>query len=117
MVSDETENGRAARYIQYALSRGKTVEYLLQFPITTRPIFSLKKDELFHKKSQQSVANKSSLQDFFLQYCIRNYKSAKPLYLAGGLQTDPNKCTVIVSGKVSEATCPIEHLTRRLMIG
>lgn len=229
IASDETENGRAARYIQYALSRGKTVDHILQFPITTRPVFLLEKDELFQKKSQKSdlaklllkvvkpdeiisaseefdgncpciksdaividlmsvvrkitsvelkgaksfgslcgiilnavlsygamsdqvhlifenyktfspkaserirrskasnvigrpchvvaddqrlpdwdefnslIENKSSLQDFFAHYCTRNYKSDKPLYLAGGLQQDPNKCTMITSGKVSEA--------------
>ncbi len=32
-----------------------------------------------------------------------HYKSAKPLYLAGGLTEDTDKCTVISAGEVKEA--------------
>lgn len=32
--SKEIENNKATRYIEYALSRGKTLEYMFEFPIT-----------------------------------------------------------------------------------
>ena len=39
--------------------------------------------------------NKKGFQNFFVNYCIAHYKSTKPLYIAGGLTDDPDKCTVI----------------------
>ena len=49
LPSDETENSRAVKFIQYATSRGKTIDYVLQFPILPRPIFLLEKDKLLLK--------------------------------------------------------------------
>ena len=34
---------------------------------------------------------------------IAHYKSTKPLYIAGGLTDDPDKCTVISGGEAKEA--------------
>ena len=47
--------------------------------------------------------NKKSFQNFLVKHCMVHYKSAKPLYLAGGLTEDPDKCTVISAGEVKEA--------------
>ena len=47
--------------------------------------------------------NKISLQNFFVKYCIANYSSSKPLYIAGGLTEAPERCSMIVNGNVSEA--------------
>ena len=48
----------AVNYINYALSRGKTIEYILQFPILSRPIFLLEKASLNLKKSTKSELTK-----------------------------------------------------------
>ena len=34
---------------------------------------------------------------------IAHYKSTKPIYIAGGLTDDPNKCRGISGGKAKEA--------------
>ena len=47
--------------------------------------------------------NKKWFQNFFVKYCIAHYKSTKPLYIAGGLTDDPDKCTVISGGEAKEA--------------
>ena len=49
--------------------------------------------------------NKISFQNFFVNHCCNNYTSLKPLYIAGGLHLDPEKCTLIVEGNISEAKC------------
>ena len=36
------------------MERGKTVEYLLQFPISSRPVFLLEKNSIFLKKSNKA---------------------------------------------------------------
>ena len=54
LPSEETENNRTVKFIQYATSRGKTIDYVLQFPILSRPIFLLEKDKLFLKKSKKA---------------------------------------------------------------
>ena len=36
--------------------------------------------------------NKIQFQNFFVQYCFSHYDQQKPLYLAGGLSTDPECC-------------------------
>ena len=46
--------------------------------------------------------NKSSFQDFFARYCIGNYKETGELILAGGLLSDPEKCTVISNGAMDK---------------
>ena len=38
------ENNRATKYIQYAESRWKGIDYILQFPITTSPFYLMDKD-------------------------------------------------------------------------
>ena len=43
-LSKDVENNRATKYIQYAESRGKDIDYILQFPITTRPFYLMDKD-------------------------------------------------------------------------
>ena len=43
-------------------------------------------DDFFDRQS-----NKISYQNLFVQYCSSHYISAKPLYLAGGLISDPDK--------------------------
>ena len=48
------KNNRTVKFIQYATSRGKTIDYVLQFPILSRPIFLLEKDKLFLKKSKKA---------------------------------------------------------------
>ena len=50
------------------------------------------------------LENKISLQHFFVNYCFRHYTSSKPLYIAGGLEGDPKRCSLIVSGIVREAS-------------
>ena len=55
-------------------------------------------DDFFDRQS-----NKISYQHFFVKYCSSHYKSAKPLYLAEGLKSDPDKCTVISDGLINEA--------------
>ena len=62
LPSDETENNRAVKLIQYTISRGKTIDYVLQFPILSRSIFLLEKDKLFTKKSK-----KADLMNFLLE--------------------------------------------------
>ena len=47
--------------------------------------------------------NKKGFQNFFVKYCIAHYKSTKPLYIAGGLTDDPDKCTVYSGGEAKEA--------------
>lgn len=228
LISDDAENISATNYVRYAISRGKTVEYLLTFPLTSRPIYLLEKNRLFFSKAQKSditksllrlsdieeivvddnngcphvlsqatvidlmsvirrftavdlvtintfgdlcklllnvtvdsygklsdeihlifenyqkdspksaersrragnenlgglfdasllsavqplpdmkkfwsvMENKVNFQDFFVQFCCANYKGQKPLYLAGGVQSVPDKCTLIWDGKVQEA--------------
>ena len=39
-----------------------------------------------------NISNKISLQNFFVDHNIVTFKSAKPLYIAGGSRDDPNKC-------------------------
>ena len=51
-----------------------------------------------------NLDNKISLQNFFVNYCLVNYTETKPLYTAGGLKEDPEKCLRIVSGEVTEST-------------
>ena len=55
-------------------------------------------DDFFDRQS-----NNISYQNFFVKYCSSHYKSAKPLYLAEGLKSDPDKCTVISDGLINEA--------------
>lgn len=38
-TSKDVENNKATRYLEYALFRGKSQEYMLQFPLTSRPFF------------------------------------------------------------------------------
>ena len=38
-----------------------------------------------------------------MNYCITNYTSTKPLYIAGGLADDAEKSTLIINGDVKEA--------------
>ena len=45
--------------------------------------------------------NKSSFQDFFARFCIGNYKGNGELILAGGLLSDPERCTVISNGTMN----------------
>ena len=52
--SDNVENGKAMRYIQYALSRRYHAISILIYPITSRPIFLLEKNYLY-LKSQTSL--------------------------------------------------------------
>ena len=40
------------------------------------------------------TVNEKGFQNFFVKYCIVHYKSTKPLYIAGGLTDDPDKCTL-----------------------
>ena len=42
--SDDIENGKAMRYIQYALSRGYPAISILMYPITIRKKFSVFKE-------------------------------------------------------------------------
>ena len=49
------------------------------------------------------LENKVSLQHHFVNYCFRNYTSSLPLYIAGGLEGDPERCSVIFGGMVKEA--------------
>ena len=62
------------------MERGKTVEYLLQFPISSRPVFLLEKNSIFLKKS-----NKADLTNLLL----------------GNLR----KCDIITSDE-EERSCP-----------
>ena len=39
-----------------------------------------------------NISNKISLQNFFVDHNIATFKSATPLYIAGGSRDDPNKC-------------------------
>ena len=48
--------------------------------------------------------NKISLQNFFVNYCITNFTSSKPLYIRGGLAYDPERCSLIANCHVEEAT-------------
>ena len=57
--TDETENNQAVNFIHYAISRDKSIEYILQYPITSRPIFLLEKDTVNLKKSNKAELCKS----------------------------------------------------------
>ena len=54
-------------------------------------------DEFFKRTS-----NKISFQDFFVNFCTKSYTLTKPLYIAGGCQSDPAKCTKISAGICQE---------------
>ena len=43
-LSKYVENNRATKYINYAESREKDINYIRQFPITTRPFYLMDKD-------------------------------------------------------------------------
>ena len=51
------------------------------------------------------LENKISLQNYVVNHYITHYTSSKPLYIAGGLKGDPEKCSLIVDGTVREETC------------
>ena len=63
MMSDEADNSSAVNYLHYATSRGKTLEVMLQYPLTSRPVFLLEENSLNPKKS-----SKSDLTNILLQY-------------------------------------------------
>lgn len=229
-MSDEAENSSAVNYLHYATSRGRTLEVMLQYPLTSRPVFLLEENSLNPKKSTKSdltnillqhldkesiivnsnpslvphvrsnavvvdlmcvirklssvelsnaktfgsfcsvllsvvvsyakesdeihlvmenyrhmsiktverirratkagvtdlgvlcevlsdeqplpipfndffkrTSNKISLQNFFVNYCVSKYKHPKPLYIAGGLTNDPDRCSITLNGKIEEA--------------
>ena len=54
VLTDEVENTRAVNYIKYAISRGKTIEYMLEYPILSRPVFLLEKNSINLKKTGKS---------------------------------------------------------------
>ena len=49
------------------------------------------------------TSNKISFQNFFVVYSSRHYLSDKPLFIAGGDSSDPDKCIKIESGTSEEA--------------
>ena len=61
LTSDDTENAKASRYIQYATSRGIELEYLLSYPLLSRPVFLLEKNQLFLKKSSKGELGRALL--------------------------------------------------------
>lgn len=58
--SKDVENNKATRYLEYAVSRGKTHEYMLQFPITSKPFFLMNREgtelENADHKSELAIA-------------------------------------------------------------
>ena len=48
LLPKEAENDNAMKYINCALSRGKTIEYLLEFSITSRPFYLVDSKEPLH---------------------------------------------------------------------
>ena len=63
LMSDEAENSSAVNYLHYATSRGRTLEVMLQYPLTSRPVFLLEENSLNPKKS-----TKSDLTNILLQH-------------------------------------------------
>ena len=61
LTSDDTENAQAARYIQYAASRGIQLEYILSYPLLSRPVFLLEKHQLYLKKSSKGDLSRALL--------------------------------------------------------
>ena len=49
-----------------------------------------------------NLDNKISFQNFFVKYHVATYKSSKPLFIAGGLIDDPERCKRIKNGYVKE---------------
>ena len=66
LETDDAENSSAVNYLHYAVSRGKTAEYMLKFPITSRPIYLLESNSLHLKK-----AIKSDLSNILLKKWIQ----------------------------------------------
>ena len=57
LPSDDTENGEAMTYLLYAISRGETVETLLEYPITSRPLYlmDLEHNKVFLKNQRKLI--------------------------------------------------------------
>ena len=53
-LTDDAENSSAVSYLHYAASRGKTLEYMLHYPISSRPTYLLEENSLNLKKSDKS---------------------------------------------------------------
>ena len=51
LTTDDQENSAAVSFLQYALSRGQSVEHLLKYPITSRPVYLMEKDASIQKKA------------------------------------------------------------------
>lgn len=61
LTSDDQENNSAVSFIQYATSRGRDIETLLTYPITTRPVYLLKTDSVTQKKADKADITNSLL--------------------------------------------------------
>lgn len=61
LTSDDAENAQAARYIQYAASRGVQLEYVLSYPLLSRPVFLLENNQLFLKKPSKGDLSRALL--------------------------------------------------------
>jgi hypothetical protein len=90
---------KAAERVRRASAQGKNVSAPLHCDVvsdeqTLPPSF----DDFFRRTS-----NKISFQNFFLNYCGRHYELPKPLYIAGGDKSDPEKCTKFCGGTCEEA--------------
>ena len=68
-------------------------------------------DDFFNRQE-----NKVSLQNHFVIYCFRNYTSAKRLYIAGGLEGDPERCSLIWNGIEREADDRIMYSIQQIYL-
>ena len=50
-----------------------------------------------------TVGEQNQLTKLFLQFCKEKYQLSKPLYIAGGLESDPSQCTMILNGQIKLA--------------
>ena len=61
VTSDDQENSSAVSFIQYATARGRKVEDVLSYPITSRPIYLLEPESTNQKKATKGTLTSSLL--------------------------------------------------------
>ena len=85
-LSREAENNKATRYLEYATSRGKTLQYMLEFPITSRPFYLMDKEGKELKKAEQKYELANALLQMLNKDDIVTYA-----------EDDPSKCPHVQS--------------------
>lgn len=92
---------KSAERARRATKDGKNLRRPLQYIVT---LFQRNRHSLCHSTIFFGrTSNKVSLQNFFVDSCLKHYSSDRSLYIAGGSRSDPEKFIKIAGGAWEEA--------------